>query len=42
LIAIIHPDNIPSQHVAEKIGLRYERGALARSGQPVSVYSARL
>lgn len=27
LIAIINPENIPSQHVAENIGLRYERTA---------------
>lgn len=39
LIAIIHPQNTPSQHVAEKIGLDYERQASARSGQPVSVYA---
>lgn len=39
LIAIIHPQNTPSQHVAEKIGLRYERSASARSGQRVSVYA---
>ena len=25
LIAIIHPDNVPSQRVAEKIGLAFER-----------------
>lgn len=42
LIAIIHPQNTPSQHVAEKIGLGYERPASARSGQQVSVYATAL
>lgn len=42
LIAIIHPDNVPSQRVAEKIGLRFERAATSRSGQRVRVYAARL
>jgi len=39
LIAIIHPQNRPSQHVASKIGLSPERQVLSRSGQPVSIYS---
>ncbi|MBW0101630.1 GNAT family N-acetyltransferase [Pseudonocardia sp. KRD291] len=42
LIAITHPHNTPSQHVAEKIGLGYERQATARSGQSVSVYATTL
>ena len=42
LIAITHPDNTPSQHVAEKIGLSYERHSIARSGQPVAVYATAL
>ncbi|HEY3506242.1 MAG TPA: GNAT family N-acetyltransferase [Actinocatenispora sp.] len=33
LVAIIDPDNKPSQRVAEKIGLRFERDATYRSGQ---------
>ena len=33
LIAIIDPDNKPSQQVAEKIGLRFERDTTYRSGQ---------
>jgi RimJ/RimL family protein N-acetyltransferase len=40
LIAIIHPDNVPSQRVAEKIGLGYERDAISRSGIPVRVHAA--
>ncbi|AVT38242.1 GNAT family N-acetyltransferase [Plantactinospora sp. BB1] len=42
LIAIVHPDNTPSQRVAEKIGLRFERATTSRSGLPVRVYAARL
>ncbi|WP_329571074.1 GNAT family N-acetyltransferase [Kitasatospora sp. NBC_01266] len=40
LIAIIHPDNTPSQRVAEKTGLGYERAAVHRSGRPVRRYAA--
>jgi RimJ/RimL family protein N-acetyltransferase len=39
LIAIIHPDNVPSQRVAEKIGLAFERDTLSRDGDPVRVYA---
>lgn len=39
LIAITRPDNTPSQRVAEKIGLPYERDAIARSGLPVRIYA---
>jgi RimJ/RimL family protein N-acetyltransferase len=39
LIAITHPENRPSQRVAEKIGLRYEREAVYRE-RPVHVYGA--
>jgi RimJ/RimL family protein N-acetyltransferase len=39
LIAIIHPDNTPSQRVAEKIGLSHERDAISRSDQPVRIYA---
>jgi RimJ/RimL family protein N-acetyltransferase len=42
LIAIIHPDNVPSQRVAEKIGLTLERDATFRSGQPVRIYATSL
>jgi len=39
LIAIIHPENVPSQRVAEKIGLRYERDATSSDGDPVRLYA---
>jgi RimJ/RimL family protein N-acetyltransferase len=42
LIAIIAPDNIPSQRVAGKIGLSYERDATSRSGLPVRIYATTL
>jgi RimJ/RimL family protein N-acetyltransferase len=42
LIAIPHPDNRPSQRVAEKIGLAHERDAVDRNGLPVRIYSAAL
>jgi RimJ/RimL family protein N-acetyltransferase len=42
LIAIIHPDNTPSQRVAEKTGLSHERDAISRSGQPVRIYATTL
>ena len=42
LIAIIRPDNQPSQRVAEKIGLPFERDAISRSGLPVRVHATRL
>ena len=41
LIAIIHPANLPSQRVAEKIDLTYERDAVYHTG-PVRIYSAAL
>jgi RimJ/RimL family protein N-acetyltransferase len=41
LIAIIHPANRPSQRVAEKIGLAYERDARYGTG-PVRIYAAAL
>jgi RimJ/RimL family protein N-acetyltransferase len=34
LIALIHRDNRPSQRVAEKIGLHFERETQTRSGRP--------
>ena len=43
LIAIIHPDNVPSQRVAQKIGsLPHERDATSRSGTPVRIYATAL
>jgi RimJ/RimL family protein N-acetyltransferase len=41
LIAIIHPENAPSQRVAEKIGLTYEKTAVAFGGD-TKIYSASL
>jgi RimJ/RimL family protein N-acetyltransferase len=38
LVALIRPDNVPSQRVAEKIGLRFERET-SRSGSTSRVYS---
>jgi RimJ/RimL family protein N-acetyltransferase len=40
LIAIIVPDNTPSQRVAEKIGLSCERDAAYRADTLVRIYSA--
>lgn len=40
LIAIIHPDNRPSQRVAEKIGLRPEKRALVHGGRDAVIYAA--
>ena len=42
LVAIIHPDNVPSQRVAEKIGLAHERDTLSRDGDPVRIHAADL
>jgi RimJ/RimL family protein N-acetyltransferase len=39
LIAIIHPDNTPSQRVAEKIGLAHERDFTTRSGGRARLYA---
>ena len=41
LIAIIHPDNRPSQRVAEKIGLRPEKHAMVH-GRDCIIYAAAL
>ena len=41
LIAIIHPDNRPSQRVAEKIGLRPEKRATVH-GHDAIIYAAAL
>jgi RimJ/RimL family protein N-acetyltransferase len=42
LIAIIHPDNRPSQRVAEKIGLRPEKRAVVHGGRDAVIYAASL
>jgi RimJ/RimL family protein N-acetyltransferase len=42
LIAIIHPSNIPSQRVAQKIGLSHERDAMTRAGIPARFYATAL
>ena len=43
LIAIINPENGPSQRVAEKIGsLAYERDAISGSGETVRIYATAL
>jgi RimJ/RimL family protein N-acetyltransferase len=42
LIAIIHPDNEPSQRVAEKIGLRPEKRATVHGGRDAVIYAAAL
>jgi RimJ/RimL family protein N-acetyltransferase len=42
LIAIIHPDNRPSQRVAEKIGLRPEKRATVHGGRDAVIYAGAL
>ena len=42
LIAIIAPDNVPSQRVAIKLGLTLEREAATKSGSQVRVYATAL
>jgi RimJ/RimL family protein N-acetyltransferase len=42
LIAISHPDNLPSQRVAEKIGLRPEKRAVVHGGRDAVIYAAAL
>lgn len=39
LVAIVRPDNVPSQRVAEKIGLPFERDATSHD-LPVRLYAA--
>lgn len=41
-IAIIAPENVGSQHVAEKVGLRYEKDSLRPSGQTKRIYAVQL
>jgi len=41
LIAIIDPDNVPSQRVAEKIGLAFEKTAVVH-GKPEHIYATQL
>jgi len=42
LVAIIHPDNRPSQRVAEKIGLRPEKRTTVHGGRDAVIYAAAL
>lgn len=42
LVAIIHPDNRPSQRVAEKTGLRPEKRATVHGGREAIIYAAAL
>jgi RimJ/RimL family protein N-acetyltransferase len=42
LVAIIHPDNRPSQRVAEKIGLRPGKRTAAPGGADAVIYAAAL
>lgn len=42
LIAIIHPDNRPSQRVAEKIGLHPEKRTTVHGGRDAVIYAATL
>jgi RimJ/RimL family protein N-acetyltransferase len=42
LTAIIHPLNVPSQRVAEKIGLTMEKRALAPNGVEAVIYATGL
>ncbi len=42
LIALIHPENLASQRVAEKIGLRFERETTGRSGRTYRLYGSSL
>ncbi|MFI0898826.1 GNAT family N-acetyltransferase [Streptomyces sp. NPDC020983] len=42
LVAIVRPENLPSQRVAEKIGLPFERTAISRQELPVYVHAADL
>jgi RimJ/RimL family protein N-acetyltransferase len=42
LVAIIHPDNRPSQRVAEKIGLVPEKRATVHGGRDAIIYAAAL
>jgi RimJ/RimL family protein N-acetyltransferase len=39
LIAIINPQNVPSQRVAEKIGLRHDKDTIRPDGLPARVYA---
>ncbi len=42
LIAIIGPDNLPSQRVAVHVGMTLRPGTMVKSGVPVVVFSMRL
>lgn len=38
LVAIIHPDHVASQRVAEKIGMRHERTTIVDDDYPAMIY----
>lgn len=41
LIAVINPENVPSQRVAEKVGMRLEKtGTHDKTGRSMAIYSA--
>lgn len=42
LIAITNPDNLPSQRVAEKIGMSRERSTTTASGVPITIHGMSL
>jgi RimJ/RimL family protein N-acetyltransferase len=42
LVAIIHPENRPSQRVAEKIGLHPEKRTAVHGGRDAVIYAAAL
>jgi RimJ/RimL family protein N-acetyltransferase len=39
IISCMHPDNVPSRRVAEKVGMRLEKSTQGRQNNPVVVYS---
>jgi RimJ/RimL family protein N-acetyltransferase len=41
VISWMSPDNLASRHVAEKIGMRFEKWSTNRLGGPMVVYSIR-
>ena len=42
LIAIMVPENVPSQRVAQRIGLALDRATVTSTGLPIHVYAADL
>ena len=41
IVAYIRPENVASQHVAERVGMRHESDGLTRSGDPMQIWRAR-